>query len=68
MDDEERAEAQRKRHRALAIQVKRALLTLASGVQQWLNDDPEEPSYPDVIPGDSQTLPKPTSRPPAQYR
>lgn len=68
--DEERAEKHRLRNRALAVQIKRALITAANGVQQWLDDDPDHvPSYEErVTPGDTRTFPKPASRPPAQFR
>jgi hypothetical protein len=64
--DDERAEANRKRHRALAVQIKRALNTAASGIQQWLNDDPDEDPYPDVVAGDSRILPR-GNRPPPHF-
>lgn len=61
-----RDEHNRRRHRALAVQIKRALITLANGISQWLADDPDEEIT--LMPGDSRTLPPPTNRPPAPYR
>jgi hypothetical protein len=67
MDNEERAEQNWRRHRALAIQIKRALLTLASGIDQWLTDDPDKPPPPEVIAGDSRTLRHTGNKPPHQF-
>lgn len=67
MDDGERAEINRKRHRALATQVRRALITAADGIKVWLDDDPDHvANYEErVVPGDSRKLPRPEHRPPA---
>jgi hypothetical protein len=67
MDDEEREAQNWRRHRQLMQQVRRALLTLASGIDQWLADDPDKAPPPEVIAGDSRTMRHTGNKPPHQF-